>query len=95
MNKKELCDITEEKDCRLCGQDSEYCKVCDDSAFFESVETGNTLSFINSAAIHGHTNYWRKFPADKPLADQICIVAAGPGRVAQHVALRWDEDPET
>lgn len=33
---------------------------------------------------------WRKFPDEKPLPNQICLVAAGPGRVVQHVALRWD-----
>ena len=36
-------------------------------------------------------SFWRKFPDIKPPANQVCLVAAGPGRVVQHIALRWDE----
>lgn len=32
---------------------------------------------------------WIDFSKQKPLDGQMCIVAAGAGRVAQHVALRW------
>lgn len=34
---------------------------------------------------------WRKFPDEKPEDQQICIVAGGPGRVAQIIPLRWYE----
>ena len=33
---------------------------------------------------------WLPFPEIKPELGQVCIVAAGPDMVAQHVALIWD-----
>jgi len=33
---------------------------------------------------------WRKFPDVKPDNGQLCIVAGGPDRVSQIIALRWD-----
>jgi len=36
-------------------------------------------------------DWWNKFPDIKPKDQQLCIVAGGPGMVAQIIPLRWNE----
>lgn len=68
-----------------------FCLISKD--FKSGVGRGRLVK--KSRTIKNKTVTWggkfHKFPAVKPLANQICLVAAGPGRVVQHVALRWDE----
>jgi hypothetical protein len=53
---------------------------------------GKTYAIHYKNECEGKNNVvWLPFPQIKPQPDQICIVAAGPGRVAQHLALRWDD----
>ena len=72
------------KTCPKCGatdviifdSDNDLCRSCEE--WFPAVEDVREVAG------------WAKFPDIKPKNGQICIVAAGPGRVAQILPLRWD-----
>lgn len=62
-----------------------------------SDEHGITLlqSEMEDIKVAVRQDVWRKFPDEKPGPGQICIVAAGPSRVAQIIPLVWDRDEFT